>query len=408
MGRSFYALLVSQTAANLCFAFYTMVIVMHLYNETGSTTLSAAATTISMIARIASSTLLPTISDRFKPTKLLMLAQWAQLGFLAILIFFVFQNISALLLILTFVVMALISFFNGFFSPMKGVIVRAVVPENERIRANSLISSIDQTFLFASWTFCGLLLSVIGKEATLMLASSLLLLSIGSLYTIQLKESSQIEGQESLFNRLTGGWTYLFQHRGLRVIIAMDVMESLVGTIWMGAVTLTYVKEVLGKAETWWGYINGAYYFGTIIGGLIVYRLSKMMRGRLVSSMIAGSFLFGLFTLIYGLVSNPYFALLLVLVMGPSYQIRDLAQETMLQNSADEKTLAKILAARSALVQLVMLLSTITIGALVDMVGVRFIYIFSGCLLLFSTSFGFIYLHMRKFGQLLESEHIKV
>ncbi|MBY6278546.1 hypothetical protein, partial [Symbiobacterium thermophilum] len=79
MTRSFYALLVSQTSTNLGFALYTMAVVMHLYNETGSTTLSATVTLISVISRMISGVLLPAISDRFKLSNLLIFSQLTQL-----------------------------------------------------------------------------------------------------------------------------------------------------------------------------------------------------------------------------------------------------------------------------------------------------------------------------------------
>jgi MFS family permease len=408
VSRSFYALLVSQTSTNLSFALYIMVVVMYLYNETGSTTLSTTATLISIASRMVSGMVLPTISDRFKLPTLLMLSQLTQLFFFSGLIILIHQQLSVFILMLVFVVMSFISFFNGFFSPIKSSIVRAIVSESDRVRANSLISSIDQTFLFAGWTFGGLLLSILGKEITLGIAFSLILLSIGSLCMVKVNETSNIESKDGLISRLAAGWKYLFQHQGLRIIIAMDLMEAFVGTIWIGAVTLTYVEEALEKSETWWGYINGAYYLGTIIGGFMVYRLSKMMRGRLAIFMIFGSMMFGLLTFIYGFVSNPYLALFLVLLMGPSYQIRDLAQETMFQNSANEKILTKILAAKSALIQLIIIFSIIGIGVLTDLIGVRLVYILSGCLLMSSSLFGFVHLYVRKKGLSLESESAQI
>jgi hypothetical protein len=63
--------------------------------------------------------------------------------------------------------MSFISFFNGFFSPIKSSIIRVIVSESDRVKANSFISSVDQTFLFVGWTFGGLLLTILGKKATL-------------------------------------------------------------------------------------------------------------------------------------------------------------------------------------------------------------------------------------------------
>lgn len=404
MNRSYYALLASQTATNLSFALYIMVVVMYLYNKTGSTTLSTTVTLISIASRMVSGMVLPTISDRFKLPTLLMLSQFAQLVFLIGLIALINQRLSVWMLFLIFILISFISFFNGFFSPAKSSLIPVIVHESYRVKANSLMSSIDQTFLFAGWTLGGLSLSLLGEGITLGIVFSLLVLSIASLSMVKVDKTSKIEAKEGLYSRLTSGWKYLFQHQGLRVIIAMDVIEAFVGTIWIGAITLTYVEEALGKSETWWGYINGAYYLGTIAGGFIVYRLSSLMKGRLPIFMVFGSAMFGFLTFIYGFVASPYLALLLVLLMGPSYQIRDLAQETIFQNNARDNILMKIFAAKTALIQLIFLFSVIGIGILTDLIGVRLVYILSGCLLMFSALYGFVHLYVRKKGILLESE----
>jgi MFS family permease len=404
LNRTFYALVISQTTTNLGFSLYTMVVVMHLYNETGSTALSASVTLTSVIARMLSGICLPGISQRMKTSALLKMSQFIQLTILIGIYVLLFQELTTFILIFFFALLAIISFFNGFFSPLKSSIVRGIVPEPDRVKANSLIASIDQTFLFAGWTFGGLLLAFFGKHPTFLITFALLAISLFCLQLVKDNNKANIQMQESLVSSLTSGWKYLFQHKGLKVMVIMDLMEAWVGTIWIGAVTLVYAEDALGKGEAWWGYINGSYYLGTILGGFFVYRLSRLLKGRLTIFMLIGSALFGLLTFTYGFISNPYLALFLVILMGPSYQIRDLAQETMYQNSSDEKTLTKVLAARSTLIQIIFIISIIGIGVLTDLIGVRLIYILSGCLLMVSSVFGFFNLILKKQGIVLEEE----
>jgi hypothetical protein len=262
----------------------------------------------------------------------------------------------------------------------------------------------DQTFLFAGWTFGGLLLALLTKEIILIITFILIFLSIASLFFVKVNQAPRIKSSEGLISRLTIGWKYLFQHKGLRIIIIMDLLEACVGTIWIGAITLAYVEDALGKSEVWWGYINGGYYLGTILGGILVFRLSNKIQGRLTPFMLSGSVAFGFLTFLYGFVSNPYLALFLVLLMGPSYQVRDLAQETMFQNSTDENTLTKILAAKSALIQFIFICSILGIGVLTDMIGVRLVYILSGSILMISSLFGFVQLIVRQNGSSLQKE----
>ncbi|RTR36188.1 MFS transporter [Robertmurraya yapensis] len=406
MTRSFYALVVSQCSTNLGFSLYTMVVVLHLYDETQSTTLAALVTLVSLFSRMMSSLTLPLLSDKFKPTHILMTSQMTQFVFLFVLVALFFQEMNTLTILFFFIVLAVISIFNGIFAPIKSSLVKAVVPEESRVKANSLLASVDQTFLFAGWTFGGVLIAFLGKEPTLYITCSLILLSIFSLSLVKVIHATNIQAQDGLIARLTTGWKYLFTHKGLKVLIMMDLLEAWVGMIWIGAVTLTYVEDALGKGETWWGYINGGYNLGTIIGGILVFRFSKLFQGRLTTFMLIGSVAFGLLTFAYGFVSNPILALLLVLLMGPSYQMRDLAQETLFQNSTDEATLTKILAAKSTLIQLISIVSILGIGALTDLIGVRLIYILSGCLMIFSSVYGFINLHVRGKVAFLKSESL--
>ena len=74
------------------------------------------------------------------------------------------------------------------------------------------------------------------------------------------------------------GWRFLWIHKRIRALVIMDIIESLFGTIWIGAITLSFVKEVLGKGEAWWGYINGAYYFGSI-GDFYLQVVDKYTKG---------------------------------------------------------------------------------------------------------------------------------
>lgn len=347
---------------------------------------------------------LPLMTDRYKLIPLLRFSQLAQLGLLLVLLLLFIQESTPFILTAVFIILFFISFFNGLFSPIKSTLVKSIVHESMRVKAISFIASIDQTFLFVGWTFGGLVLSLLGKETTLMITFCLILLSMAALFLIEGSSTSVMNTREGLISKLTSGWKYLFQHPGLRTLIILDLLEALVGSIWMGAVTLTFVEEALHKGETWWGYINGGYYLGTIVGGFMVYRLSKIMRGRLVLFMLSGSIIFGLLTFTYGFISHPYLALIIVLFMGPAYQIRDLAQETMFLNSTNEDTLTKMLAAKSTLIQFIFIFSIIGIGALTDLIGVRLVYILSGCLLIASSIYGFFHLHIGKKGISLETE----
>lgn len=64
----------------------------------------------------------------------------------------------------------------------------------------------------------------------------------------------------------------------------MDLIETFAGTIWIGAITMAYVTTILHKGEEWWGYINTSYYVGTLIGGLLAWKMSSYIQNNLIRS----------------------------------------------------------------------------------------------------------------------------
>ncbi|MDA7026391.1 MFS transporter [Bacillus sp. CLL-7-23] len=387
MSRSYYVILISQSTTNLGFALYTMLVTLYVYSVTSSTAIASFITLISLLFRMIGSATLPLLSNRLSFRFLLITSQSVQLAFLLCLVWLFRQGYSDMLTIaFMFCIIAMISFFNGWFAPIKSTIIRSVVVENERAKANGLISVTDQTFQLIGWAFGGITLSFLGKDFTLWITISLVLVSLSCLFFLQIKQKQV--ALESPFNRLKKGWSTLFQHQDLKVLLVMDLIESWAGMIWTASVSLAYVSQVLHKEEAWWGYINGAYYLGTIIGGFIIFKVSDRLQKNLLFSMFLGAIAYGVFTVIYGLLSNPYLALIFVLLMGPAFVLRDLCQETFIQNRLDENMLADIMAARSTLIQLIYMLSIIGIGVITDVVGVRFVYVTCGILLLIAAFYG--------------------
>lgn len=97
-----------------------------------------------------------------------------------------------------------------------------------------------------------------------------------------------------------------------------------------------------------------------------------------------------LLTIVYSFISIPLLAIILVIFMGPLYQMRDIAQNTFVQHKVERDSLGKYLAARATFHQVVFSLSVFLIGLLVDLTNARFVYLFAGVLLLASALYGYI------------------
>lgn len=385
--QRFYLLAASQVTANVGFVLYTMAVTSYINQNTGSTALASMITMTSLLARLLSGLSVPLLADTYRSIHIMRSVQMMQIGMLVGLYVLLTQEFTVTVLTMGFIIVGIISFFNGFFTIFKTSVVRSLVSDSQRMQANSLLSTIDQTFLFAGWSLGGFVLSLTGSTQSLFITAGLLSISFVCLLFIK-EVHTYKQTQNRRAAKLMEGWRFLWIHKRIRALVIMDIIESLVGTIWIGAITLSFVKEVLEKGEAWWGYINGAYHFGSIVGGIIVYRMSSMVKGRLLLFMFLGSISYAVLTGFYGLVTNPYLALVLLIMMGPAYQLRDVAQETIYQNTCSNGMLPKVIAAKSTLVQAVFILSIAFVGTVADLFGVRFVYLFSSFILLLTALTG--------------------
>lgn len=179
----------------------------------------------------------------------------------------------------------------------------------------------------------------------------------------------------------------------LRVVTTMDVIESIANGVWVAAILLIYVEDVLGKGSDWFGFLNAAYFAGTISGGLLVMLFSGRIEGRLITAMITGSLAIAAMTFLFALTSSPPLALLLCVLMGPAFQMRDISQRTIFQTRVGAAELASVYAAQGTLLSVAFGVSVMVMGLISDLFGIRVTYLTAGGLFLLS---GLLALRLRR------------
>ncbi|KFN03577.1 major Facilitator Superfamily protein [Bacillus clarus] len=291
-----------------------------------------------------------------------------------------------------------ISLCSGWSAPLLYGILPRLTPKENLVKVNSIFSFSTQIVQAAAYSFTSIIVLLIGATSTLMINNLLMIFgcvtlhfSLRSMHTERVTEPSS-----SKSTALLEGWKLLFQNPSLRTVTFMDLIETFAGTIWIGAITMAYVTTVLHKGEEWWGYINTSYYVGTLIGGLLAWKMSSYIQNNLIRSMAIGSLMFSILTFLYGMTSSGFIGLFLCVLMGPCYQIRDISQTTVLQSNVTPSLLSKMYTAHSTLLSTASGLSMLSVGIITDMFGVRTIYIIASFLILFSACLSFRLLKYQK------------
>ncbi|MGF2715565.1 MFS transporter [Bacillus cereus] len=397
--RSLTYYLGSKICITLADIVYIMIITTHIYITTKSATITALFPLLQVITNLIANTSAPLIMNRFPSYSLLYTLQWIKTALLILLMILfpiLSTNISALL---TFVIF--ISLCSGWSAPLLYAVIPRLTPQEKLVKVNSVFSFSTQIIQAAAYSFTSIIVLLIGVTSTLMINNILMIFGCITLHlSLQSIQAERVaEPTSSKTTALLEGWKLSFQHPSLRIVTIMDLIETFAGTIWIGAITMAYVTTVLHKGEDWWGYINTSYYVGTLIGGILAWKMSTYIQKNLIRSMAIGSLMFSILTFLYGMTSSGFIALFLCVLMGPCYQIRDISQTTVLQSSVTPSLLSKMYTAHGALLSTASGLSMLSVGIITDMFGVRTIYIIAAFLILCSACLSFNLLKYQKTEQ---------
>lgn len=388
----------AHSSISLAGVVYIMVLTTFMYQESGSAFIAALFPLFNAVARFAAGFTAPLVMEKFGFSKLLLRLQVLKALLLTTLVV-LFPYISSQVAILCIFIL-FIAFTEGWGNPLIQSMVPRMVAPDRLVKANSSLSVTSQSLQIAGYTFTGFLVIRYGHMPTLIMSCTLIWLSVLCLWiaarSMQTKAPAAAGRGKPSWEVIREGWFYLWRIPTLRIVTIMDMVEGIAGTIWVGAITLVYVKEVLHQGEAWWGYINASYYVGAILGGLLMLLLSSFIQKNLIPCMAAGSAIFSLLTLWYGLNSIPVVALILCIAMGPAYQLRDVAQQTALQSSVDQEMLPKIYASRDILLSTVTSVSIAVMGLIADTLGIRMVYIAGALCIAISAGLSFTILRLQR------------
>ncbi|TQR23433.1 MFS transporter [Bacillus safensis] len=381
MGNKFWCYTSSKSLLMLSDILFLMIITLVIYQDTQSVAYAAVFPLIRTLCQLLAGLISPVLTAHFQADRLL---KWVPLLRIAMLVVFTSQfHFFQQHLVWLFSAFILISITGGLISPLLQAIMPILVPANQLVKANSTASIFYQSVQIAGYTFTGMLVLLIGPfylmwaSCFMIVLSYLFIIPVFSL----LKQEDTVQKANTM-NRFKDGWKIIWTNKTVRTLTFMDVCENIAGALWVGPVTLAFVTLVLKQGEEWWGFINAAYYIGAIIGGILAAWLSRFIQKQLLLFMAAGSFIYAVLTILFSLNSLPWLALLLCILMGPAYQIRDVSQQTILQTETPVHDLSKVYSAQYVLSSMSVSLSIFFVGLIADTFGTRFVYLLGGLFVL--------------------------
>ena len=388
--QSFRFLWLGQSMANLGDVFYIVGIISLLYTLTESPFALALVPFINMFGRFISGMISPWLINRFPLKTLLVYSQVSKTVLLAILSLLLSSDATTnLFIILTFV--GCIAFLDGWASPASHAMLPRLVPKEQLVKANSFFSIVSETVNLGGWALGGAAVAltsgqlVIFGTVGLYIMATLMMVGIYDPTPFQKKV---FEGKRS--RELTEGWQIIWKNPLFRSLHVIIIFEAIADVVWIASILYIFVSQVLGQTEAWWGYINTAFFFGMIIGGVLCSRFVNGIENNLKRLLILFSFVLSAVTLLFGVTTNPWISILFVIVNGIIQQLKGIVSETLLQKSATPDELPKIYAVQGALISLLFGISSLSFGAIAELWDVRITFILAAALLGLGALYAFI------------------
>jgi len=381
--KNFGWLWLSHTLAKLGDTFFTVGLMVTIFNLTGSALQTAGV----LIANMAPQWLLGPVAgalvDRYPRQYVLIAANLIR----SLLVVSVLLGIGNQDLELWFIysLVAALSTANIFYDPARVAIIPALVPRTVLVRANSMIIATNQGALAFGYIVGGFLTTYLSLTDFVWIVLSLFLAAGLLLFLLKFERGAgkkEKQKNDPIFKSIGMSFSYLKKNRLARALVIMETAEHIPHGIWTSALLLVFVENALNGNSIDWGYQNGAFYSGQLIGAIVAATAARWVGKWAGWSIISNTVISGILTLLYAISVNNFWAVLISFFFGPPFAIRDVAQDTLLQTKVDSQILGRIYALRAMLASMSFMLSGLVFASLADQIPIRWIYLMGGGLYL--------------------------
>jgi MFS transporter, DHA3 family, macrolide efflux protein len=379
LNRNFSLLLFGQSLANIGDILYMVSVISVIFALTGSAAASSFVPFTITTSMFIASLLTPLLIGR---VNLKWLMAGSQIGktILLIMLGFMLIDVTTSNYFLIFLFIGLIGFLDGCSTPIRQTLIPYYVKPEHLIQANGIAETVTQIIQAVMWFVGSLFLIILSSQQLIWLVGCLFVVSSILLCLLENVRHQTTESKGKL-EQIKEGWKTLSNTPVLRRIAWIDFFETIAGTVWIAAILLVFVSDALLLDEIWWGFINGAFFLGLILGSIYCIKYSSFIEKKLGTFIFLGSFGGCLVSILFSLNSIPIVALLLSLCVGLFGQIKNIPQQTVIQTSVSKEQLATVYTSLGAIGTGIFGVGSLFMGLLADLLGIRIVFVISGLFL---------------------------
>lgn len=378
---NFIRLWIAQIVSGMGDVLYNVGIMVTIFEQTGSALQTAGVMIANTLPHFLLGPLAGVVVDRYS-RKWVMVAMDLSRALLVGGLFLAARG-DQLNLWLIYGIVAALAMATSLYQPARLAIIPSLVSPAQLVRANSLIMGTTQATLALGYILGGVL--IVWFNLRLLILIDLLSFLLAGLFVAGIRPAARTAGSDAppsipFFFAVREGLSYL-RHSDLpRTLVTMEILEHVPHGIWTSALMLVFVREALEGTVQDWGYQASSYYTGQLVGALIATLAARALARRPGWAIIVNSALFSLLTLAFALSPTVLFSIVLAFFFGPSFTMRDIAQDSLLQATVPPRVMGRVYALRNMFLNLNFMLAGIGFAWLADRASVRWIYLIGALL----------------------------
>jgi MFS family permease len=371
--KTFNHLRIGHALANVGDILLLIGLISYVYKLTYSPLFVIIFSLIIILSRIISNVLAPLLFEQYKLEKILIHAQIGKtvLIGLFILLFFYLLDPAVYLIYLFTIVM---SFLDGLALPAKNMYVPFLIKREELMTPNGYLSITDQTTQIMGWAFGGLLYGLLTTEGYFLLLFFVCVISTMIKYEAPLIPMNSVVEKQVWFNQIGEGWREVKENKMLKIIFALYGLHTVSNVVWLATFLFLFVERQLQLGPQWWGYSNSSFFFGLMLGSLLLFRNQRFFSMHTVRWLMLTTIFSALITFILGWTSLAIVALLLAFLFGIVDQIKTIILQTILQNNAPPEKLGTVYAVHGLFTTVLLSFSALIAGWLLEKTGVTTLF----------------------------------
>jgi MFS transporter, DHA3 family, macrolide efflux protein len=401
--KKFFVLWISQAVSQFGSSIVDFALIWYLTRETGSATILATSTISRLVPNVVLGPLIGPLIDRWSRKKIMIYADFAA-ALLTVFLIVLFITHTLQIWHIYLVIIGR-SIAGSFQNPAFSASIRMLVPEDQLTRVNGFNQTLRGLIVIASPATGAFLMELLPLEGVVAVDVITAVIAFGCILPLTIPKTphTTLSVKPNVIGDMMQGFRYLVSWRGLLFLFIWIGFLNFFGAPTHNLVPL-FVKQYFSGDVLKLGWLQTAAGVGIIIGGLIVGTWGGFKR-RIVTC-FSGVILQSIVRVAFGFVTEQFYwsGVAIWFITGIGGAIAWAPIHTIIQMAVPKDMQGRIYSALEAMMGTMMVLSLAITGPVVDIIGVRMIYIIGGTGIFLLTIVGFFSRDLMNIEKLKQSD----